>query len=441
MKPTTIPLCGFFALIILSVILLSSCNKEPDLVGLDLLPPSDRLGASYTDTTTIVAYSVYEDSVLTSGMTYGVIGSIYDKDFGKTTASLFTQIRMTSNAPTFGTNPVVDSVVLVLPYSGLFGDSAALQTFKVYELSESLIADKKYYSNNPPLGQGALLAEKTFLPRVKDSVFIDSITKIIPQLRIKFNEQFGEKIKNASANDLADNDKFVEFFKGIVITDSSESNPESGSMVSFNLLSTISFLKMYYHNTEDTLVYNFAITTESIRFNRYEHGYSVASTDFKQQLNGDTTQGRQKLFIQAFGGTKVKLQFPYLKKWAADKKIAINNAQLILTKSDLTAPYRNPAMLALRAILTDTTQSSLVDENEGTIYFGGVYNGSSGYSFRISRYIQQILNSSSVEKDKGLYLSVAGASYVGNRLILNGTSPSLNWNNRMKIEITYTIIK
>ena len=198
---------------------------------------------------------------------------------------------------------------------------------------------------------------------------------------------------------------------------------------------------MYYHNTEDTLVYNFAITTESIRFNRYEHDYSVASTDFKQQLNGDTTQGRQKLFIQAFGGTKVKLQFPYLKKWAADKKIAINNAQLILTKSDLTAPYRNPAMLALRAILTDTTQSSLVDENEGTIYFGGVYNGSSGYSFRISRYIQQILNSSSVEKDKGLYLSVAGASYVGNRLILNGTSPSLNWNNRMKIEITYTIIK
>jgi len=440
LKPNTYPLRGFVALIVLSAIFLFSCKKEPDLVGLDLLPAGDRLNAGYMDTTTIVAYSVREDSVLTSGMTYGVVGSIYDEVFGKTTASVYTQIRMTSNAPTFGTNPVVDSVVLVLPYYGLFGDSTAMQTFKVYELSGSMDVDKKYYSNNTGIAYntGSLLAEQTFLPRVKDSIFIDSsTTKLIPQLRLKFNNLFGEKILNAATNDLADNDNFIQYFKGIVITVAPENTSGAGSLVSFNLTSTLSRLKMYYHNTEDTLVYNFEMEA-SARFNSYEHNeYIEASSDLKAQvINHDTLQGKNKLFIQAFGGTKVKLRFPYLKKWAADKKIAINDAQLMMYNAGLTSSFNAPAKLTLRAIINDTLQSVLVDESEGSSYFDGTYNDSKGYRFRISRYIQQLLIPAT--DDKGLYMFVPGASYIGNRLILNGTAAP---SGKMKLVIRYTKIR
>jgi hypothetical protein len=429
---------GFFAITALSAILLFSCNKEPDLIGLNIVPDGERLGANYMDTATIVAYTVYEDSVATTGMSYGLVGSIYDNVFGKTTASLYSQIKMTTNAPSFGTSPVVDSVVLVMPYYGLFGDSAALQTFRVYELSESLDADKKYYSNsNVAYDPGILLAEKTFLPRVKDSVVVNATTKVIPQLRLKFNTLFGEKILSDTAN-LEDNDKFVEFFKGIAITVASEENtPGHGSLVSFSLLSSSSYLKMYYHNTEDTLVYNFGITSASVRFNRYDHsGYDEASTELKSQLNGDTVQGAQKLFIQAFGGIKVKLRFPYLKKWAEDKKIAINDAQLTMTNADLTAPFNAPAKLSLRAIISDTLQEVLPDENEGSSYFDGTYNDFKGYRFRVSRYVQQLLIPES--GNKGLYLFVPGASYVGNRLILYGTAAT---TGRMKLAIRYTRIK
>jgi hypothetical protein len=438
LKSTSNPLRGILALIILSAVFLFSCNKEPDLIGLDLLPEGDRLGANFMDTTTIVAYSVYEDSVLTSGMTYGVIGSIYDPVFGKTTASLYSQIRMTTNAPTFGSNPVVDSVVLVLPYYGIFGDTTALQTFKVYELSGSLVADKNYYSNNAGIDTLSMLAEKTFLPRVNDSVLVDTVTntKVIPQLRLRFNPLFASRILNATAADLADNDKFVEYFKGIVITVDEENTPGKGSLVSFNLTSTTSRLKMYYHNASDTTVYDFGMAA-SARFNKYEHyGYTEASPDFKTQLNGDTAQGRQQLFIQAFGGVKVKLRFPYLKKWAADQKIAINDAQLIMSNADLTSKFDAPTQLTLRGIISDTTQSILVDENEGIAYFDGLYNDSKGYRFRVSRYIQQFLIPAT--EDKGLYLFVPGASYYGNRLILNGTASA---SGKMKLAITYTKIK
>jgi hypothetical protein len=441
LKPTTNSLPGLFAILILSVVFLFSCNKEPDLVGLDLLPEGDRLGASFMDTSTIIAYTVYEDSVLTSKMTFGVIGSIYDEVFGKTTASLYTQIKLTTNAPTFGTNPVVDSVVLVLPYYGLFGDSTAMQAFKVYELTDSLSINTKYYSNSPgpAFNEGSLLAEQTFLPRVNDSVVVDTATKVIPQLRLKFKPLMGERILNATTTDLENNDNFVTYFKGIVIKTDPENTPGSGSLVSFYLTSTLSRLKMYYHNTEDTLIYNFGIEA-SARFNRYDHnGYAEASPDLKAQLiNHDTLQGKQKLFIQAFGGTKVKLRFPYLKKWAADKKIAIADAKLIMINADFSPPFEAPTQLALRAILTDSTQGVLVDENEGTSYFDGTYNDSKGYQFRISRYIQQLLNSNNVAADKGLFLFVPGASYFGNRLILNGTATE---SGRMKLAIRYTRIK
>jgi len=432
---------GFFALLLFSSFFLFSCNKEPDLVGLDILPGGDMLNGELMDTATVVAYSVFDDSVLTSGMAYGVVGSIYDEEFGKTTASLYTQIRMTSNAPVFGSSPVVDSVVLVLPYYSLIGDSSAPQTFKVYELSESLNSEKEYYSNNPGIAynESSLLAEQTFIPRVSDSIVIDSVTKIPPQLRLVFNKPlFAQKIMFATASDLENNDNFIQYFKGIAITSNTENTPGAGSLITFNLLSTSSFLKMYYHNSTDTLEYNFAITSASARFNRYDHnGYAEASPDFKSQVRDhEILLGKNKLFIQAFGGTKVKLRFPFLKKWAIDQKIAINEAQLIMTNADINSQFNPPARLTLRTIVSDSTQSILVDENEGSTYFDGTYNASKGYRFRISRYIQQLFIPST--DDKGLYMFAPGSSYIGNRLILNGTDTE---SGKMKLVITYTKIK
>jgi hypothetical protein len=443
LKPIINPSRGIFALFVISALFLFACNKEPDLIGLDLIPDGDKMHANIMDTTTIVAYSVLDDSVLTSSMSYGVIGSIYDEVFGKTTASLYAQIRLSTNAPSFGTSPVVDSVVLILPYSGLFGDSTALQTFSVYELTEAMDADKEYFSNNPGLAFNSALplAVQTFLPRVSDSVVVDSATKIIPQLRLKFNEPaFGQKIMSASATNLENNDNFTTYFKGIVITANPENTPGKGSLVSFNILSTSSYLKMYYHNSTDTLVYNFGITSASARFNRYEHyGYAQASQDFKTQvLNHDTIQGKQKLFIQAFGGSKVRLRFPNLKKWASDNnyKIAVNNAQLIMSNADVNSLFSAPAKLTIRKILTDSTQSILVDENEGSGYFDGTYNSVKEYRFRISHYIQQLMDPET--EDKGLYLFAPGSSYIGNRLILNGTATE---TGKMRLVITYTKIK
>lgn len=433
---------GVFAFIIIAAAFLISCNKEADLIGLDLLPPGDKLNVSYMDTTTIVAYSVYEDTLRTDVLSYAMIGSIYDPVFGKTSANFYTQFQLSANAPDFGTSPVCDSIVLVLPYKSLFGDTTALQTFRIYELSENLMLDSVYYSNDHvDYNQGVLLAEKTFLPRVHDSIVVDTSTKIIPQLRIPLNTELGTRILAASAADLATNKAFVQFIKGIAIIPNEENTPGNGSLVSFSLSSTYTRMKMYYHNTADTSVYDFVIgTTACARFSEYNHfGHVNASSDFRAQLSGDTTLGQQKLYIQALGGTKIKLRFPNLKKWAGDRKIAINEAQLIMSNADASSPFTSPSLLGLRVLYKDGSVNYTVDELEslGAYYFDGTYNNSAKtYRFRISRYIQQLLIPET--ENSGLYLFVPGAGITANRLILNGTNKQLT--GHMKLAITYTIV-
>jgi len=289
---------------------------------------------------------------------------------------------------------------------------------------------------------GSLLAQKTFLPRVNDSVVIDTATKlkIIPQLRLNFNTELGTRFLNAPAADRLTNEAFINYFKGIAITTDEENTPGAGSLVSFYLQNTYSRLRMYYHNSADTTVFDFTIGTACAHFNQYNHfGHANASPDFKAQLNGDTTLGQQKLYIQALGGTKIKLHFPNLKKWASNKKIAINEAQLIMTNADATAPYTSPSQLSMRVLYKDGTITYLVDELDvlGAGYYDGFYKPSAKtYRFRISRYIQQLLIPAT--DNSGLYLFVPGAGISANRLVLNGTNKAIP--GHIKLAITYTIV-
>ena len=130
----------FTAFLLLLYILthLTSCKKDPYTLGLSLLPPTDTLTVKTSDTATIIAYSVIQDSIRSDKTTTNMLGSLYDPVFGLTTASFCTQFLLSSEGTDFGINPVLDSVVLMLKYNSLYGDSNALQRVRVYELDEDI---------------------------------------------------------------------------------------------------------------------------------------------------------------------------------------------------------------------------------------------------------------------------------------------------------------
>jgi hypothetical protein len=209
-KLPVFPLTVFVFIILIH---LAACKKDPITLGISLLPPTDTLSIKTIDTVSIISYSVLQDSIRSDRTKTSILGSFIDPVFGKTTASFCTQVRLSSEGVSFGINPVLDSVVLMLRYSSIYGNADAFQNVRVYEMDEDLTIDTAYYSDRKVRYYNTILADYTFKPDLKDSITISG-TRLSPHLRINLSKQtnyFGNKILYTPDDILKKNAGFVKF--------------------------------------------------------------------------------------------------------------------------------------------------------------------------------------------------------------------------------------
>jgi hypothetical protein len=423
------------------LVILSACKDEPNQIGLNIQPPNDKLNANATDTTTIVAYSALVDSVKTDKTTTNLLGSLADPAFGTITASIYTQLRLSKTAFSFGTNPVLDSLVLTLQYAGFYGDSTSAQTVKVFELSDSLRTDTVYYSNMEVPTYGIMLANLTFVPDFRDSVIVGKDT-LPPVLKINLSSltpELGQKLLAATTDEMVTHDAFLRYFYGLVI----KADPayQGGMIMYFNLVSTLTKMSLYYRNDEsDSLRFDYVINSFCPRFGNFKHDFSHADWLFKKQvIDKDTLLGKNICYVESMAGVKTMIRFPYLKNYYKDGAVAINEAKLILKGFESDPPLAKAATLALVKSDGAGGYTILNDQLEGTTYFGSNYVASQNeYWFRITRYVQDVLKSTNT--DFGLELYVSGGAINAERTLLSGTSPSPPGlpDDRIKLIITYT---
>lgn len=421
---------AFFLLIIS---LLFACKKDPKNIGIDLIE-NNPLDVEYSDTTFIVAHSVIQDSLRTDEISLTLLGSVYDPVFGITTGNFYTQICLSTASPDFGTNPQCDSVLLTLTYSGYYGDTSTIQTLRIYELLDSLRLDTVYYSQQTFQYDPTLLGEYTFTPRPSDSVWIDSVP-YAPHIRFMMNTLLGDKILSAPASALESNTEFKKYIRGIYIESEPVISPGEGAILYTNFLTSLSKITLYYKNEEeDSLVYTISINNlANACFAHYDHNnYAEASPDFiNQVINGDTTLGSQKIYLQGMGGIRSKIILPNLKQWENVNKTAINEAQLILYNDDIESDFNVPQKLSLFGITETGKIDYLIDEYESEASFDGNYYDNK-YRFRITRHLQSILAG---EPDYGLYLMIPSASITAQRVIIGGHQSAAN---SMVLRIIYT---
>ena len=438
MLKRTLNLC--FILELLS--LMNAC-KEPDTIGLGVLPAKDQLNVEYYNAN-LTAYSKLEDSIRSDETAYNLLGLNYDPVFGKNLASFYTQLHLAIDNTTFGSQPVLDSIVLTLAYHAIYGDTNAKQTVKVYELASNIYADSNYYSNRDLLTTGTVIGSKKFVPDKRDSIRLlgSDTTKYPGHLRIRLDSVWGtNKFLNASSSSLLNNTNFIQYFKGIYVT--STSSTGEGSIMSFNLLSSLSKISIYYKHSDDgdTIqhTYNMVIDENCARINHFNHSkYKYATQYLQHQIYGDTLKGDSILFLQSMAGLQVRIDYPELKQIAQNGKIAINKATFIVDVDENDYPqgsYTPPAQLVLIEELNGKIRF-LQDEYDGLTYFGGTYDANlKEYKFNIARHIQQIVDG--VKDNLGLYLVVwtGDRPNTANRVVLKGPKRK---SGNMRLQITYT---
>lgn len=423
------------------------CTNDPDEIGVGIMPDDERLTVLFSDTTTVRVHSVFADSIKTDRTSRVMLGSYTDPVFGVSSVNLATQVTFSTVSVNFGENPVLDSIVFSLDYMAIptpsgqsikaYGDTMTMQTFKVFEIDEDLYFDTAYFSNYSLSLKAEELASVSLSFRPSDSIMVDTV-KTKPQLRIRLSEEFGNSILNAPEDALESGEGFQDFMKGLYIL--SEPVTAGGAIAFFDILASTSRLTIYYHNDEnDRQSYPFFINDQVARFMTFTHDYDQGDAAFVAQLNGDTTLGNEKFYLQSLGGVEAVVSFPYIQDWFNDQTIIINEAKLVFSNADSESDFAPPAELFFFVLNDNGTIGFLDEQFEGEAYFGGRYNTDNGqYFFRVTQHLQQVLTGE--KPNTPFSMGISGASLAPNRVVLVGSAPaSAEWQDkRVKLNLIYT---
>ncbi len=416
------------ALFSLGLILFCACEKPT--LGDEGLLPDDQLGLSFTDTLTVYAEVVRDDSVRADELATNIWGAMDDPIFGKSYGGIFFQFSTDRSNIDFGDNLTLDSVVLTLLYNDSigYGNLATPQKLEIYRVTEQFFKDTSYYQFNRFQTAATPLATiNNFVPST-DSLVINDSVKYKAGLRVRLDDALGNDIlANSGLNNLASDAAFKAFFNGLYLAP--DTTVPGTSLVYFNLFNANSKLTVYYNNG---LSFDFLINTNSgsVNYFRQKHDGTAVQTAIDEAGNNNQT-----LYIQPMGGTSVRILVPHIDSL---KGISINKAELVFTaiNSD-TATFSAPRQLIFTQLLESGIEDFIPELDFGIDFAGGAWkqeNGLNVYKLNIPNYLQQVMNTG---EQFGLNLLPFPTATQANRVVLGGGN---NTQHPLKLRLTYTKI-
>jgi hypothetical protein len=351
-------------IIILGIVFISSC-KENTILPPDLVPPIDNINTFLDTSLTVITNNIYQDSVLTGGLNgstrisnsssyYHALGVISDMNFGKMVAGFHTEVLPPNNLFSYkGTNVIVDSIILAIPYRSSFGDTlnAIPQTFNVYRSLKSFSRDSaQFETTKDEYDPSKVLASQqvNFNTFKTDSPSV-ATGKLIPQLRFKLADWFKDSLKaqiDLGANGaMATNATYNQWWKGFYVA---PADSNTGNTIGyFNTYGTRMYIYYRYTNTggtQDTTNSIFGFdANNSNRFCHITRNYTGSKA--YDYINTNNTAGDSMLFLQSEPGIAALLRFPNL--------TTIGNH--IVNKAELTFNCYYPT-----SSMTDTIKAGLI---------------------------------------------------------------------------------
>ncbi len=378
MKQHFLPRISIILITLLAAFAQTGC-KENTLINSKLSPSNNAIVVKDTFLSCIT-HTFYDDSAVTStdigGLSvYQAVGSYTDPFFGTMNGATYFQVVPLDLGYQLLDSAIIDSAILVLPYSGFtFGDTAsktATQTYQVFYMTDSISLNSTYYSfNSVGLNTTFPLSDPytVNVHSLRDSFGYTVIAANYPGLRIKLKTPYissllktaQSSILSSSATPFAD---FIRKFNGICVR-TADSRQASTAIPYFELdgssfYSEASIL-LYYRNpsVSDTEVIEpyFFDKTHCAHFNGISRSYSHSPVN---NLYHSTQPNDQVIALQNQPGATIDVIIPGISKLPSG---LISKAELQLT---LLPGYGNK--------IQSTTDSQLLVPQK--LYPNGIGNG------------------------------------------------------------------
>lgn len=439
--------------ILLALVLLTTftaCKRNDGNIVITGQQKSDQLTIFRTDTFTLKASTVLEDSLPANNLTYVLLGEFHDPLLGKSKASIYAKMNILAPENNFPNTIEPDSALLYIPLvDGLnfYGNQLTKQKIQIYELDEALAGSSIYYQkqskpkvkNNPTTDYyGSIYRQK-----------IDSIRYqkgkmgLKPGLLIKLSKEFARELQTMPSEAYQTNEGLLKHFKGIaIVPQNDELNPGDGGFGVLDLANAINInyrakILLYYN---DTSTYIFGFDGRSTIVNTSETGPypEIVEAQLRQPAKHYNTT-----YVQALNGLKTKIEIPHLLNLVqsgtnGENNVGINNATLRLYVDENTTVhyFAPPRMNLFQPTSRSSDRNRLVEDALASpTKFGGVYNDKGRYyQFDITRHLQNVLNEMAfkgIDNNLGLYFAVPTDNpVIGARAAID--------HSKTKLIITYT---
>ena len=379
-------------LTLVASMILIGCKKPDSSIGLENLPDSDffTLGV---ETLHVDIVTVRENALDSKQHSTALLGKVFHPRIGETQALFASQLRLSSPNQVFGDNPVADSIQLRLRHTGVGYGEFSQHKIEVRQLVDSIVLDSIYYTSYEPEAiHGSLVAPShpsVSIQPVKQTI-VDSDTSAA-YLTIDLDTGFGQSLLDLNPEIYSSNDNWLEYFPGIIVSSTS-----GHGATRFNINSSASMMRLYYHNDEDTTHYDFEFSEYSLRLNLFYNNY-VSALDGLNAFDEDSAyvKGDKLLYVMGGGGLNLKMNIPGLE--ALEDSIgpdrSVQKAELVLKVDEEVSEgikiYSDrfnpkPAMLYIGlkndVFITPTNVFAEYNSSENT------------YSFILTGVIQDMLN-------------------------------------------------
>lgn len=459
----------------------SNCTKIKGTdIGAGLLPAIDNIITFDTSFEVMASTYATPDSLLprlgrdiNGNAGQFILGHVSnDPQFGKTTASIFFELKPTTypfNFENVADSLYLDSAVLCLRWTNTFGDTNALQTINVHRITEKLKSDSAYLTSKT-VQYSDLIGSKTFAPSVlNDSLFLFR-QSLNNQLRIKLNNNFARALLSfdTTGNSPYKSDSlYRDFLKGFALVPQTTGS-NANALMSFAMSDTATQLRIYYRfkkgGVSDTTFKNFIFDNgiPGAAANQIVRTYT--GSEAIRHL-GTKPRGDSLLYLQAAPGTYSMLKIPGLDEFKQKKgNVMIHLAELsmqeVITPGRRSNFFQTPEYLYTE--IFDSTNKKyypflsdgFVNGKFESLLFGGQrkYNSDntgqflSYYNMNLTRYLQGIITRNNPNfqirltapyslRYEDLYITFALNNLSRGNIVLGGGNHS---SKKMKFRVVYS---
>ncbi len=295
---TNIKSIGLILMLLIGIV---SCEKDFEDIGIDLVDNNKfSVGDSILE---IIAYNINIEKSRVDNNDFtrqplSLLGVSNDNNFGHLKATLISQLSLPVLGVNFGQNPLIDKVVLDIPYmvkdtivikeitdnndtiyesvktiDSIYGNKSIAYSMTVHELGTFLnVLDpldptkgQAYYSDKIYQLKDQIYSD-SFIPNVNDTVLyvdrelviigedgngnpihdVDTIKKenLIPSIKLELDNVFFQNrfLNNDGSSDFDNNDSFRKYFRGVYV----DANGMDGSLMNLNTRGAS--VNIYYTN-------------------------------------------------------------------------------------------------------------------------------------------------------------------------------------------------